>query len=401
MADNSRSGRADPASSAALRGEDFQLFADSVVDYAIFMLDPAGRVASWNLGAQRLKGYQADEIIGRHFSAFYSAEDVAAGKPERELAIARSLGRLEDEGWRVRSDGSLFWANVIITAVRNDTGDLRGFAKVTRDLTERRRAEEERLSLARAESALRLRDEFLSIASHELRTPLNALLLHAAGLDFAIRNAASSDTAAPAAGLLDRVASIARQGARLNELIGRLLDVSRLATGRLAIKPEPMDLVGVVSEVVGTYQPEADRAGVEVRLSTPPSIPGVWDPLRVSQIVTNLLSNALKYGGGRPVDVTVETNGDRARVAVRDRGIGIARENWKHIFDRFDRADAPRDTAGLGLGLYIVDRLARAHGGSVALDSVVGQGSTFSVELPLGLDPHRRLASVSEQGNES
>ena len=396
LADDTRSDGADPAPRAALRGDVFELLVGSVVDYAIFMLDPSGIVTTWNLGAERLKGYRAGEIIGRHFSTFYPPEDIEAGKPDRELELAAAHGTLEDESWRIRSDGSRFWANVILTAVRDDAGQLRGFAKVTRDLTEQRRAEEERLKLARAEAALRLRDEFLSIASHELRTPLNALLLHAASLDFVIRSESSSGTPLPG-GLLDRVASITRQGARLNELIERLLDVSRLATGRLAIKLEPMDLVEVVNEIVATYRPEAETIGSPIRVSAPPGVPGFWDPLRVGQIITNLLSNALKYGRAKPIDVTVETKGDRARIAVRDHGIGIPREQWESIFDRFDRGAVPRDTAGLGLGLYIVDRLVRAHGGTVALDSVVGKGSTFTVELPRRADPNGRTTSVSEQ----
>jgi PAS domain S-box-containing protein len=381
MAEDARLG-ADPGSVEAPRSEDFQLLVETVVDYAIFMLDPSGIVTTWNLGAERLKGYRPDEIVGRHFSVFYPAEDVAARKPERELEGALAQGRLKDEGWRVRRDGSLFWANVVITALCDDAGRLRGFAKVTRDLTEQRRAEEERVKLARAEAALRLRDEFLSIASHELRTPLNALLLHAAGVDFAIRSAEASGTAMPAS-LLGRVASISRQGARMNELIERLLDVSRLATGRLTLQHERMDLVAVVSEVIATYRPEAERVGSLIHLSGSPNVPGVWDPLRVGQVVTNLLSNALKYGDGKPIDIRVEMESDRARIAVCDRGIGIAREQQQHIFDRFDRGAIPRDTAGLGLGLYIVDQLVRAHGGTVGVDSVVGQGSTFTVELPL------------------
>ncbi len=396
MVEDNQSDGADPAANTAAPGI-FQLLVDSVVDYAIFMLDASGIVTTWNPGAERLKGYRAHEIIGRHLSTFYLAEDVAAGKPDREIELAIARGRIEDEGWRVRSDGSLFWANVVLTAVRDDSGNLLGLAKVTRDLTERRQAEEERLKLARAETALRLRDEFLSIASHELRTPLNALMLHAAGLDVVLRSEAVIGTSMPA-GLLERVASIVRQGARLNDLIERLLDVSRLATGRLLIKPEPMDLVAVVNEIVATYRPDAERVRTEIRVSAPAHLRGVWDPLRIGQIVTNLLTNALKYGCGRPIDVIVDTKGDRARVAVCDQGIGIPRDQWETIFDRFNRGAVSRDTAGLGLGLYVVDRLVRAHSGVVALDSVVGAGSTFTVELPLGTDTNG--AKASEQDSE-
>jgi PAS domain S-box-containing protein len=391
--------RAEPSADFTSRSEDFQLLVESVLDYAIFMLDGDGIVTTWNLGAERLKGYRAHEIIGRHFSVFYPADDVAAGRPGRELAVAVAESRFEDEGWRVRSDGSRFWANVIVTAMRDERGQLRGFAKVTRDLTEQRRAQEERVRLARVEAALRLRDEFLSIASHELRTPLNALLLHAAGLDFAIRSAVAEGLAVPP-GVLGGMESIARQGARLNQLIERLLDVSRLVTGRLAVHPEPMDLVAVASEIVATYRPDAERVGSAIRFAAPQSVRGSWDPLRIGQIVTNLLSNAIKYGGGRPVDVAILADEDHASVVVRDRGIGISRDQQEHIFDRFDRGLAPRATAGLGLGLYIVDRLVRAHGGTIAVESAVAEGSTFTVQLPLRAGPGDPAIESSRKDSE-
>src|SRR5690348_14021085 len=150
--------------------ERFRLIVQTVRDYAIFMLDPTGRIATWNAGAERIKGYQASEIVGRHFSVFYPRVKIAEGFPWYELDVAAREGRFEDEGWRVRKDGSQFWANVVLTALRTENGELVGYAKVTRDLTERRRLEEERLSLARAEEAIRLRDEFLSLAAHELKT---------------------------------------------------------------------------------------------------------------------------------------------------------------------------------------------------------------------------------------
>jgi PAS domain S-box-containing protein len=357
----------------------FRLLVENVIDYAIFMLDPGGRVTTWNPGAERLKGYTPDEIIGRHFSAFYTPADVAAGKPERGLRTALAEGRFEDDGWRVRKDGTLFWANVIITAIHDETGEHRGFAKITRDLTERRRAEGERIKLAQAEEAVRLRDEFLSIAGHELRTPLNALLLHSANLALLLRRGD-----ADASSLLDKAASVTNQGHRLNELIERLLDVTRLSSGSLPIAPETVDLVSVVKEVIATYQPQAEQANSPLRLTAPECVSGIWDPLRLGQIVANLLSNALKHGGGKPVDLSVDTDGAVVRIAVRDYGVGIPREQQNRIFERFERGGAPRSDGGLGLGLYVVRCLAEVHHGTVTVESDLGKGSTFTVSLPLG-----------------
>src|SRR5712692_6079290 len=197
-----------------LSEERFRLMVESIKDYAIFMLDPHGRIASWNLGAERIKQYRAAEILGRHLSVFYPEEEVVAGKCERELEVAEREGRFEDEGWRVRKDGSRFWANVIITAMREPSGELIGFAKVTRDLTERRRLEEEKVRLAQAQEAIRLRDEFLSIASHELKTPLTALQLQLQSVHEKVK---ALDEA-----LASRVERAYRGGVRLSDLIEAL-----------------------------------------------------------------------------------------------------------------------------------------------------------------------------------
>src|SRR3954470_1017329 len=196
-----------------------RLLVENVRDYALFMLDPEGRVASWNVGAERINGYAAREIIGAHLARFYPPEDVLAGKPDLELRVATETGRFEEEGWRIRKDGTRFWANAILTAIRDANGELRGFAKVVRDLSERRKADEERLRLVQAQEAVRLRDEFLSIAAHELRTPLTALLLQRQSME----KARPSRGSAPAL----------RSARRLAALVKMLLDVSRIATGRL------------------------------------------------------------------------------------------------------------------------------------------------------------------------
>ena len=359
--------------------ETLRLLVESVKDYAIFMLDPEGYITTWNLGAQRLKGYVAVEAIGQHFSIFYSREDLAAGKPAHELEVARAEGRVEDEGWRLRKDGTRFWANVVITAVHDDTGALRGFGKLTRDLTERRRLEQERLKLAHAEESIRLRDEFLSIASHELRTPINALVLQLAALEVALDRGSVDAKNARA-----QTSRAARQARRLNDLVTRLLDVSRLATGRLTLSRQRMDLASSVRDVVADLGAEAAASGCTMTIdaSAPESVIGTWDQLRIEQVVTNLLSNAIKYGPGGPIGIVISTERS-VRVAVSDRGIGVAPADRERIFERFERGATPRDRGGLGIGLYVARSLVEAHGGTMALESEVGRGSTFSFTLPL------------------
>ena len=245
--------------------ERFRLLVATVKDYAIFVLDPTGHVATWNAGAQRIKGYAPEEIIGSHFSRFYCEEDVASGKCEMELEVAARQGRFEDEGWRVRKDGSRFWANVVLTALRDESGTLVGFAKVTRDLTDRRRAEEERLRLSQAQEAVRLRDDFLSIASHELNTPLTTTKMQ---IDSLLEQRQDLGPR-----VLPKVERIARSVSRLTQLIDALLDVSRLTTGRLALRPAEVDLVALAEEAVERMQEDAARARCASSRSSPTSSP--------------------------------------------------------------------------------------------------------------------------------
>jgi len=346
-----------------------RLLVEHVHDYALFMLDPAGRVASWNVGAERINGYSAGEIIGSHLSRFYPPEAVQAGKPDLELRVARETGRFEEEGWRIRKDGSKFWANAVLTAIRDPTGELRGFAKVVRDLTERRKADEERLRLAQAQEAVRLRDEFLSIAAHELRTPLTALLLQLQSLD----------KAGPGRG---NVSPALRSARRLAGLVEMLLDVSRIATGRLELSKEEVDLVQLARDAIDRYSDEARRVGSQVVLEGEPSVTGRWDALRIEQVFANLLGNALKYAAGTDVTVRVSSRDGEAKVEVADRGPGIAAEDAARIFGRFERAAPARHYGGLGLGLYIARQVIEAHGGSIRVAETPGGGATFAVLLP-------------------
>jgi PAS domain S-box-containing protein len=354
--------------------ERFRLLVQSVKDYAIFMLDPQGRVATWNAGARRMKGYAPEEIIGQHFSRFYPPDEAASDKCARELVTATMVGKFEEEGWRLRKDGTRFWASVVIEPVRDLEGTLIGFAKVTRDLTEKRNADEERLRLAQAQEAVRMRDEFLSIASHELKTPLSAIQLQLQSL---LQGPQVLD--GKLRGKLERAY---KGGERLTELVETLLDVSRLATGKFSLSRRELDLARCVEEVVERFREQAARDGCELILHLDEPVSGEWDPLRVEQVVTNLLSNALKYAAGTPVELTVKAEGGIAVLTVSDRGPGIPESEWGRIFGRFERAASMRHYGGLGLGLYVARQLVEAHGGSISVGAVEPHGARFVVTLP-------------------
>ena len=361
-----------------------RLLVESIRDYAVFMLDSEGRVRSWNTGAEIIKGYRADEIIGQEISIFYTPEERERGKPQRLLAIAARDGRVEDEGWRVRSDGTRFWADVVITALRDRDQELVGFVKVTRDLTDRLRAQEERLRLAHAEEAVRLRDEFLSIASHELRTPLTALQLQLESLE---------EQAQLSPKLMQKLEGAARSTHRLAILIDSLLDVSRIATGRLDLHPEPFDLRTAVDEVLAGMREVADKASATLLSSGVDSLPGEWDRVRFDQLLMNLVANALKYGAGRPVEVSLARQGGSAVLQVRDHGPGVAPRDMARIFERFERATPMRNYGGFGLGLYVSREIVRAHGGTIDVHNASDGGACFTVTLPLA----RPVAKATEK----
>jgi PAS domain S-box-containing protein len=364
--------------------ERFRLLIQEVRDYAIFMLDPDGRVASWNAGAARIKGYTAEEIIGRHFSTFYPAEDVAAGKPKRELEIAVRDGKYEEEGWRVRKDGTLFWANVLITAIRAADGHLVGYAKITRDLTERRASQERAIAdarrIAEAEASSRTKSEFLAAMSHELRTPINATLGYVELIEIGI----GGPVAAQQQEYLSRIRASQEH---LLRIITDLLNYSRIEAGQVEY-----DLVAVpVHEVVEKVQPmvEPQAAMKGLALQHGPCDPGLVaraDRVKTEQIVLNLLSNAVKFTpvGGR-VAVACEAAGPGGvRITVTDTGPGIPAENQAAIFEPFVQLGRTLTSGheGTGLGLAISRDLARAMGGELSVDSRPGEGASFILRLP-------------------
>ncbi len=380
--------------------EMFRLLVESVKDYAIFMLDPGGHIISWNAGAQRIKQYRAEEVLGKHFSIFYPEEDIRAKKPERELADAIRDGRVEDEAWRLRKDGTRFWANVVITAVFDDTGLLRGFAKVTRDVTLRKEAEETRRALLeqrearlhaeeerrRAESsyraaqeANRAKDEFLMTLSHELRTPMTAIL----GWSRMLPSMKPEDPT-----FREAVAAIGRSAKLQAELIDDVLDVSRIVSGKLRLKIDDIDVVPVLHAAVESVRPSADARQITVATSFAPNLGRIAaDATRLQQIVWNLLSNAVKFTPKKgKVELSAYRTASQIQIVVADTGEGIDPQFLPHVFDAFRQAETPstRVHGGLGLGLSIVRYLAEAHGGSVSAQSEGrGKGARFCVTLPI------------------
>ena len=378
----------------------FRLLVSAVQDYAIFMLDPTGHIATWNAGAQRIKGYTPAEIIGKHFSIFYPEEDKKSGKPARELEIASRTGVYEEEGWRLRKDGSRFWANVVITAVHDSSGRLRGFAKVTRDITERRRAEETQRALidqqrARlqaederrraeqsyrvAQEANRAKDEFLMTLSHELRTPMTAIL----GWARLLPSMSPDDT-----NFREAIEQIAR-GAQLQaHLIDDVLDVSRIVSGKMRLSRETVDMVRVIDSAADAVRPTAEARSITIATALEPSLGTiVADPTRLQQVLWNLLSNAVKFTPrGGTVEVAARRTSSHVQLAVRDTGEGIDPEFLPHVFEAFRQAENPntRIHGGLGLGLSIVRYIVEAHGGTVTAESAGrGDGATFTVTLPV------------------
>ena len=369
--------------------ERFRLLVDSVRDYAIFMLDPEGIVRSWNAGARAIKGYDAGEIIGRHFSTFYTPEGKAAGLPEKELAAARQHGRIEDEGWRVRKDGSLFWANVVVTAIKGPGGELRGFAKITRDMSDRRRLQE-------LESSSRRMNEFLAMLAHELRNPLAPIRNAVTIMQLETLN---SPVLRNCRDVIDR------QLTHVTRLVDDLLDVGRLTTGKIKLRKELLRLSDVVARSVEIARPviAARRHTLEVdQPSEPIHVHG--DATRLSQVLQNLLVNAAKYTpeGGRIV-LEVSASGNFVDVRVQDNGRGIAAENLENIFQLFMQAETGTSAAaesGLGIGLTLARSLTEMHGGTIAATSPgLGQGSTFTVRLPRSM--HAMAADHEQEGDDA
>jgi len=360
--------------------ERFRLLVEAVGDYAIFMLDTEGQVVSWNTGAQRSTGYRSKEIIGQHFRVFYPPESQAERHPENELEIALRDGRYEEEGWRVRKDGSRYWANVVITAVYNDVGEHIGFAKVTRDRTEQRRAEEEReqttIALAalndRLQEAASDQSQFLAVTAHELRTPTAVLGGSAGTLSRHWDELGDRERA----GLLEGMTASAD---RLGRLLNDLLTASKLDADALHLRPAPVSIRTLVDTAAQTAR--AARPGVEIVVEPGDDAEVVADPGRLSQAIDNLVGNAVMHGVP-PVTLEVGVSEDKAEIRVSDAGDGVDAEVLPRLFERFVTGDS---ISGTGLGLFIVRELARASGGDAHYEPSSDEqpSGTFVLRLPV------------------
>jgi PAS domain S-box-containing protein len=350
------------------RSEQLALLVESVQDYAIFMLDPEGVVVTWNRGAERIKGYRADEIIGRHFSAFYTPEAMARDHPSHELETAIEVGRFEEEGWRVRKDGSRFWASVVITALLDSDGGHVGFGKVTRDLTERRAMQQD---LLRSNADLQ---RFAALAAHDLAEPLRTI----GGFADLIHRRYVDQLPADAVPLLEQIVSgVGRMDALITSLLG-YARAGELPPGDQYVAVEP-----VVRSVLADLGAATEATDARITVDVPVDAEVRAGEYGVALVLQNLISNALKFNAEASPKVAVSARAREAvwRISVRDDGPGIDPEELDGIFEPFKRGGEP-DAPGSGLGLTTCRRIVERHGGSIGVVSRPGDGSEFWFTLP-------------------
>ncbi|MDO8657130.1 MAG: ATP-binding protein [Candidatus Levybacteria bacterium] len=342
--------------------EHYRLIVETVKDYAIYTLNPEGYITSWNQGAQRLKGYTSKEIIGKHFSTFYPQNEIDEEKPWNALKIAEKKGQYEEEGEKVKKDGSKFWANEVITPIFDEVGELHGFSKITRDMTTHSELDKRK-------------DEFISIASHELKTPITSIkVFNQIMQKLAIKNRDKDS--------LHYLARMESQINRLTQIITDLLDVSKIQSGKLAFNKELFDLNYLAEEIVENLQ-NTSKQKIVLESSINKKITG--DKERINQVLINFLTNAIKYSPNTDkIIVKIAQEKNNAVVGVQDFGIGIPKKYREKIFERFYRItdDEKITFPGLGMGLYISSEIIKRHKGKIWVESTEGKGSTFYFSLP-------------------
>jgi PAS domain S-box-containing protein len=367
------------------RGERLRLLIDGTKDYAFIMLDVEGNVATWNDSAFRILGYQAKDIIGRNYSHFYPDEDERPPSPPKEISAVETAGRLEAERWLSRKDGSWFWANVLMTALRDKAGQPRGFSLVIRDISERRWAEKELEKYRQhLEDMVKLRtdqlarsnhdlEQFAYVASHDLQEPLRMISGYMQLLERRYKSKLDSDA--------DKFINFAVDGAaRMQQLINDLLAYSRV--NQKGDDLTTVDCGEALKEALSNLQLAVRESGAKVTHDPLPRVPG--DRLQLVQLFQNLVSNSIKYHGQEPpmihIGAVMEENG-QWRFSVRDNGIGIEPDYFDRIFVIFQRLHDRSQYAGTGIGLAICKRIVERHGGRILVESQVGKGSTFYFTL--------------------
>lgn len=350
--------------------ERFHLHLEDIKDYAVFRVDPEGRIASWNPGAERIKGYTAEEIIGQPFAILFTPEDIERGVPEMEMRQALEKGRFQGEGQRVRKGGERYDAEVTLRPLSDRHGAHRGFVKVTRDISIRKCIERELAERATFEKQL------IGIVSHDLRTPLSAIGLSARLL------LSNPDLGAQETSTVRRIISSVE---RTQRMIGSLLDFTQVRQkGGLPLQYQDVDLYEFILPVLDELR--MAHPGRELQLEKHGDMRGRWDADRIAQLLTNLVNNAVEHGDpARSVRIRFVGARDSVSLEIHNCGPPISNEALPFLFvpmHRGAKTGTPSKTGSIGLGLYIVQQIALAHGGAIETDSSESRGTTFKVHLP-------------------
>jgi len=350
-------------------------------------MDAGGFIRTWNKGAQQNKGYTADEIVGKHFSTFYPEEDKNKHKPERELELARKHGRVEDEGWRIRKDGSRFWANVVITSLYGPEGDLVGFAKVTRDLSHRKEQEDDlrKTNIALKEQQADLqqlnvsKDEFISLASHQLRTPATGVKQYVGmvveGFSGPLQQAQK-----------DLLEKAYESNERQLRIISDLLKVAQVDAGKIKPLKTTTDMHNLITSIINEQHDTFSKRHQTISYQKPATtVAAKIDSNLIRMVLENIVNNASKYSHeNKNITVSLSETSENVRIDVKDEGVGISTSDSPRLFEKFSRIDndLSNHVGGSGLGLYWAKKIVDLHNGTIVMTSNLNTGTTFSITLP-------------------